>query len=257
MQDADLPFLFFGHFTIEGKVAEGTQMVRLLRRAFLQPEFRAGQTLLEVFILIGHPDLAEDRFQHGDVEVHDGAQLHQQSHRHGLDGLPVREAVVHDGTGEFIRPAFAEIGVLFVEFKVLAQDAVVKAEVESLGRLALRVKPQHHFRLVELQDGVGRQVQTGGAAHLAGDAFDADEFVALEQRGFVAEDLLRHDFPIVVAAAGARVVLSAGFEVNALVGPAHRPVHLPGQLAVGIFREVEVAFMSAGAGIVRHGAVFA
>ena len=51
------------------------------------------------------------------------------------------------------------------------------------------------------------------------------------------------------------MVLAAGLEVNALVHPAHGPVHLPGQLAVEVLREVEGPLVPALALIFRHRAV--
>ena len=53
------------------------------------------------------------------------------------------------------------------------------------------------------------------------------------------------------------MILAAGFKVHALIAPAHGPVDLPGQLAVGVGLEVKVSFVAAaGAGVVGFGLIF-
>ncbi len=53
------------------------------------------------------------------------------------------------------------------------------------------------------------------------------------------------------------MILAARLEIDALVAPAHRPVDLPTQFAVGFGQEIEVTAVTAAAGIVCLGAVVA
>ena len=142
--------------------------------------------------------------------------------------------------------------VHLVELEVLAQDAVVKAEVKGLQRLRLGIEPQDDLRLIDLQQRFGRQVQAGGAGHLARGALDADELIPLEDGRLKAEDRPGDILAGVVAAVGAGVILAAGLEIHALVLPAHGPVDLPGQLAVEVFGKIKGAVMAAVAFVLRH-----
>ena len=165
------------------------------------------------------------------------------------------QAAFHDHVQEIVSLSFHIFIVLLVKFKILAQDAVVEAEVEGSGGLRFGIQPQNHLRLIELQQRVRRQVQTAGAGHFSRRSLDPDELIALEHGRFVAVDLFRDHPAGIVASARAGMILSARLKVHALVHPAHGPVDLPGQLAVKILRKVKGSVMAAGALILRHGAV--
>ena len=165
------------------------------------------------------------------------------------------QAVGHDRIQELIALSCHIFIILFVKFKILAQDAVVKAEVKRLRGLRLGIQPQNHLRLIELQQRIRRQVQSGGAGHLSRRSLDADELIALEYGRLIAENLLGDHPAGIIASARACMILSARLEVHAFIHPAHGPVDLPCQLTVKVLREVKGSVMAAGALILRHRAV--
>ena len=136
-----------------------------------------------------------------------------------------------------------------VKLKVLAKDLIIKAEIKCLIRLRFGIKPQNYFRLVDLKQCFGRQVQPCGPGHLPCGTLDSDKFVAFEHRRVDAEDLLGDDLAGVVAAAGACMIFSARLEIHSFHLPAHRPVDLPCQLAVKIPGKIPGSGMAALTGI--------
>ena len=255
VEQGDLLLLLVGEGIVHFKVTGLAQTVDLLGGALLQPVLGAVETAHELLSGVGGANLLKYGLQHGDVEVHDGAKLNQQTLGHGADLVTLHHAVVHDGGVALVALTRAVVLVHLVELEVLTQDPVVEAEIEGLGGLGLGVEPQNDLRLVELQHGVGGEVQTRRRGHLARQTLDADELVALEQRRLVAEYLLRDDLGVGVRTRGSGVILSAGLKVHALVSPAHGPVDLPAQLAVEVLEEVDVAVIAATAGVVGLGAV--
>ena len=236
-------------------VAGGAQTVDLIRRALLQPVLRALQPVGKLRVGVGRAELAEDGFQHGNLKIHNRAQLHQQAHGYGFHGPAFNQAVVHNGLHRLGCPAGAAVVEHFVKLEILAQNAVVKAEVKGLVRLGFGVEPQNHLGLIELQQRGRREIEAGGARHFAGHALDADELVALEQRRPVAENPFGYDLAVGVGAGGGGVVLSARLKIDLLVSPAHGPVHLPAQLAVEVGGEVKGPAVPAAAGVFRRGTV--
>ena len=255
VQKADRLLLLLGHALVDLPVARGAQTVDLVGCALLQPELGAIQTVGKLLGLVGRADLFKDGLEHGDVEVDDGAQLHEQGHGHRLDLAALDAAVVKDILHGLARSSLAGVGEHLVKLEVLAQNAVVEAEVKGLGGIGLGVEPENDLGLIELEKRLGGEVQTRGGGHLAGHALDADELVALEEGRLKAEDLAGDDLGVAVGARGCGVILSARLKVHALVSPAHGPVHLPAQLAVGVGEEVEVSLMAAAADVIRLGAV--
>ena len=255
MQAGDLRLLLVRQRVVHLEIPRRAQAVDLLRGALLQPVACACQPVGKLLPCIGRADLGKHGLQHGGVEVHDGAELNQQGHRHGLHRPSGDEAIIHHRHGILGRLAGAVLLQHPVKLKILPQDAVVKAEIERLGRLCLGVQPQDDLRLVQLQHGVRSQVQSGGAGHLAGQPLDTDELVALEHRRFVAVHQLGNPAAGLIGAGGGSVILSARLKIHALVHPAHCPVDLPAQLAVGVGIKVKAAVVAAGARIRRHAAV--
>ena len=255
VQTGNLFLFFIGEGVVDLPVAGGAQTVDAFGRALFEPELCTVNAVFKVCLGIGRADLCKDGFEHVGIEVNDGAELDEQTHRDSDRCATLNLAVVKNGLTVFVERAFAQLSQHLVKFKILTQNAVVEAEVKCLERLGLGVEPQNDFRLVELEQQLGRHVQTGGTGHLTDLTLDADELIALEQRCFVAEDLAGNVLCVVVGAVQGSVILSAGLEVNALVHPAHRPVDLPCELAVEVCFEVEVTFVTAGTGVVRLGAV--
>ena len=176
-------------------------------------------------------------------------------HGHGADLLVKHQAAVHDIPYIIIRTAVQISVVLLVKLKVLPQNPVVKAEVKCLRGIGLRVEPQNHLRLIDIQQCLRRQIQPRGTGHLARGPLDADKFIALENRRFIIEYLLRDDLAGVVASPGAGMVFSARLEIHLLIFPAHGPVNLPRQLTVEILCEIMLSLMAALADIVCFRAV--
>ena len=255
MQTGDLFLFFIGEGVVDLPVTGGAQTVDTFGCALFEPELCTVNAVFAVFLGIRRTDLCKDGFQHIGIEVNNGAELYEQTHRNGDRCTSFNLAVVKDGLTVFVERTFALFVQHLVKFKILAQNTVVEAEVECLERFGLGVEPQNDFGLIELEQKFGCHVQTGGAGHLTDLALDADEFVTLEQRCFIAEDFACDVLCVVVGAVQGSVVLSAGLEVNAFVHPAHRPVDLPCELAVEVGCKVEVTGMTAGTGVVSLGAV--
>ena len=156
VQTGDLVLFRVGQGLVQLPVARGTQMVCVFRGALLQPVVGEIQTLLEIVVLVRRADLLEHRLQHRDVEIDDRAQLHEQTHRHGGHAVILRHAVRHDLIRARVGRAVHVRVVHLVELEVLAQDAVVEAEVERLRRLGLGVQPQDDLRLIDVQKRLGR-----------------------------------------------------------------------------------------------------
>ena len=255
MQTGDLFLFFVGEGVVDLPVTGGAQTVDTFGCALFEPELCTVNAVFAVFLGIGRTDLCKDGFEHIGIEVNNGAELNKQTHRNGNRSTSFNLAVVQDCLTVFVERTFALFVQHLVKFKILAQNTVIEAEVKCLERFGLGVEPQNDFRLIEFEQKFRRHVQTGGAGHLTDLTLDADEFVTLEQRCFIAEDFLCNVLCVVVGAVQGSVVLSAGFKVNAFIHPAHRPVDLPCELAVEVGREVEVSLMTAGTGVVSLGAV--
>jgi hypothetical protein len=146
----------------------------------------------------------------------------------------------------FLQPAGAI--VVFVEL----DHVEVERDLELAARPHAGEDPAQHVGLVDLEavgDGDGLALR---AADLSAAALDAYEVVGhvlgRPSAVDVGHDLTRR----VVAAAGRRVILAAGLELHALVGPAHRPVDTPGQLDVAALAQVDDAVVCAGAAVHLH-----
>ena len=231
------------------------ELIDLLGRTLLKPELRAVKSACKLLVGIGCADLLKDGLKHGHIEVYDRAELYKQTHGDGLELSAVDNAVVHYRCGVLVCSAVNILVIHLIELEILTEDSVVEAEVERLGRLGLGIEPEDDFGLIELKQGLGRHIQTRGGGHFACNSLDSDELVALEERSLVSKDLLGDDLGVIVRARGCGVILSARLEVYLLVSPAHCPVYLPAELAVEVFKEIEVSLVSATAGELCLGAV--
>ena len=135
-------------------------MVDLFRRALLQPVFGTVQAVGELCVGIGHIDLAEYGFQHGNIEIHDGAELYKQSHGNGFHRSARNLAVIHDCL--CCRVCFSGAAIIqhLIKLEVLTQNTVVKTEIKRLGGLGFGVQPQNDFGLIQAKQGIRRQIQT-------------------------------------------------------------------------------------------------
>ncbi|CUR57862.1 hypothetical protein NOCA1130261 [metagenome] len=120
-----------------------------------------------------------------------------------------------------------------------------EVDVEGLRRGAADVEPAQHRRLEDAQR-VGRGGHAAGRGRHLLDAGEPDEGVDHAGRGAPVEDRGDQLGADGVGRPGRHVVAAGRLEVHRLEGPAHRPVDLPHQLAVGVGREVGGALVAAG-----------
>ena len=254
MQQFHRLLLLFGERLVHRKIPGNAQLVDLIGGTLFQPVLRPVETVGKLFILIGRADLFKHGLQHGNIEIHHRTQLHQQAHGNRFHPAVADGGIEHNGFDILVRAAVAHRVVHFIEFKILPQNAVVKAEVKRLERLGLGIQPENDFGLIDFQQGVGREIQPRRTRHLAGGALDADEFIALENRRFIIKDRLGNLLAGIVAAVDGGMILSARLKVHAFKLPAHRPVDLPRELAVMLGTEIEGGVMTADAFILGgHG----
>ena len=90
-------------------------------------------------VFVGRAYLFKYGLEHIDIEINDASQLDYKPHGYGIDILSLDKAVVHYAGGHLVRLAALIRGVHPVKLEILAQDAVVKAEVKRLIRLGLCV----------------------------------------------------------------------------------------------------------------------
>ena len=140
------------------------------------------------------------------------------------------------------------LAVQGVPLVVQAHDLGPEVDVEGLLGLAAGVEPAQDRRLEDAQRVGGGGHPAGGRRHLL-HAGEAHEGVGDVGGGAEVEDPLHDLLADGVGRAGRGVVEPAGLEVDALVGPAHGPVDLPDQLALGLGRHVGDVGVAAGAGV--------
>ena len=109
-------------------------------------------------------------------------------------------------------------------------DLLVERDLDRLVGAAAGEQPPQHRHLEDLEGVAGRRHRPARARHLRLPG-DADERVHRADRGLAAEDLVDDQAADLERRAGRGVVDARGLEVHALVGPAHRPVDLPHELA--------------------------
>ena len=255
MQYLDSLLFELGEAVVNLKIAGLTQMISVLGRALLKPELCKFHTLGKILLLVGGAYLFKHLFKCIDVEVNSAAQLDQLAHRNGFYFVTLNGSIIHDGREMLIGLAAAVSIERLIKLKVLAENAVIKAEIERLERLGLGIEPKDNFGLIELEQSFGGEVETGGAGHFAGLALDSDKLITGEVGLGVVEYLVGDDAAGLIAAHRSCVILAAGLEVYAFSLPAHRPVDLPGKLGGGSGEEIIFALMTALAGVVTLGAV--
>ena len=75
--------------------------------------------------------------------------MNQKSHGNGHNIAPLDFAVVHDCLRGFVGGSRAALVQHAVKFKILPQNAVVKAEVKRFGRVGFGVEPENDFGLIK------------------------------------------------------------------------------------------------------------
>ena len=148
-----------------------------------------------------------------------------------------------------------------VPLVVEADHCRTEVDVEGLRRGAADVEPAQHRRLEDPQ-GVGRGRHAARRRRHLLHSGETDERVDHPGRCAPVEDR-RHDLGADrVGRAGRHVVATGRLEVDRLVGPAHRPVDLPDELAVVVGGQVGRVLEAAGGagvgqrrggGVVRRG----
>ena len=139
-----------------------------------------------------------------------------------------------------------------VPLVVEAHDGGAEVDVEGLRGGAADVEPAQHGRLEDPQR-VGRGGHAAGRGRHLLHAGEPDEGVDHAGGRAPVEDRGRDLGADGVGRPGRHVVAAGRLEVDLLVGPAHRPVDLPHELAVVVARQVGGAVVAAGRAGVGQG----
>ena len=85
VKDLDFLLFFLCKCFVQIEISPSPQLVGRFRCTLVEPILCTLQTRIKVFILVRSSDLFKYGFHHRHVEVHDGSQLYQQTHRYCLD----------------------------------------------------------------------------------------------------------------------------------------------------------------------------